>query len=119
MRLGGGQARSESGFTGVSFYSDAPNEELTLEDFELHAFERLKGACAPFDARAASAGAAIDLRVRLPVSFLLLNSSPSLARARARVLSRLPLLFQSSEVLRRPSRAACRPLRSTRRHSSL
>ena len=29
---------------GVSMYAEQPEEELTLEDFEIYAFERLKGA---------------------------------------------------------------------------
>ena len=32
-----------SAVNGVSMYADEPNEEVTLEDFEIWAFERLKG----------------------------------------------------------------------------
>ena len=34
----------------LSMYAEPPNEELTLEDFEVLAFERLKGAFRPRDA---------------------------------------------------------------------
>lgn len=30
---------------GLTFYEDAPYEEITLDDFELLAFDRLKRAC--------------------------------------------------------------------------
>jgi hypothetical protein len=30
----------------VSMYKDMPTEELTLEDFEMHAYHRLEGSCA-------------------------------------------------------------------------
>ena len=35
----------------LSMYAEPPNEELTLEDFEVLAFERLKGACSPHRGR--------------------------------------------------------------------
>lgn len=40
-----GNVAGDAALTHLSMYADAPSEEVTLEDFEFWAFERLKGAC--------------------------------------------------------------------------
>jgi ribosome maturation factor RimP len=38
------EIRAKSSQSFLSMYAEAPNHEVTLEDFEVSAFERLKGA---------------------------------------------------------------------------
>lgn len=42
---GAGAAGAGGALTQLSFYRDQPNEDLTLEDFEILAFNRVKRAC--------------------------------------------------------------------------
>ena len=88
-----------AGFTGLSLYAEAPAEELTLEDFEIVAFDRLKGARPP----RVSVRPLARARARADADA---HAHPLAHRPAARPSSPSPPPRQSSAASSSPSRAA-------------